>query len=219
MATRTRFLSTTALLCHLILTTRLVTSQTLPAAPAQNTAVSQAHRTPQSARITAIHQEKNGPVYNLRGNVQIEYGSYTFSGDEATYNADTGDTTAEGRLVLEGGPNNEHIEATRGSYNVQKESGHFEHVVGSIGLQLRGRHVLPSTSNAFFFTGRVVEKTGPDHFIVTDGTVTTCELPHPKWMFYARRVVVEVGGNASIYSADFRVMGIPALYFPFATHP
>ncbi len=219
MATRTRFLITTAVLCHLILAPRLVTSQTLPAALSQKTAPGQPSRAPQSARITAIRQEKDGSSYKLSGNVQIEYGSYTFSADQATYNADTGDITAEGHLLLEGGPNNEHMEAARGSYNVEKESGHFEHVVGTIGLQLRGRHVLPATSNAFFFTGRLVEKTGPDHFIVNDGTVTTCELPRPKWMFYARKVVVEVGGNATIYSATFRVMGIPALYFPFATHP
>lgn len=219
MATRTRFLITSAVLCHLILASRLVTSQLLPANTAPKAASAQSGRPKLPVKITAIHQEKDGAVYKLSGKVEIEYGSYTFSGDRVTYDSDSGDITAEGHLVLEGGPNNEHIEASRGRYNTDHETGHFEHVTGTIGLQLRGRHTLPSTSNAFFFTGRVVEKTGPDHYAVTDGTVTTCELPHPKWKFYARRVVVDVGGNATIYSTDFRLMGVPALYLPFATHP
>jgi LPS-assembly protein len=219
MATRTRFLITSAVLCHLILASRLVTSQLLPANAAPKAASTQSARPKLPVKITAIHQEKDGAVYKLSGNVEIEYGTYTFSGDEVTYDSDSGDITAEGHLVIEGGPNNEHIEAARGHYNTDHETGHFERVTGTIGLQLRGRQTLPATSNAFFFTGRVVEKTGPDHYVVTDGTVTTCELPHPKWKFYARKVVVDVGGNATIYSTDFRLMGVPALYLPFATHP
>jgi LPS-assembly protein len=65
----------------------------------------------------------------------------------------------------------------------------------------------------------VVEKLGPDHYMVTDGTVTTCELPRPKWEFAAHRVNVEVGDHATIYHSNFRLEGIPILYFPFATHP
>jgi len=219
MATRNRFLITSAVLCHLILASRLVTSQLLPANAAPQAASKQPNRPRLPVKISAIHQEKDGAIYKLSGNVEIDYGTYTFSGDEVTYNSDKGDITAEGHLVFEGGQNNEHIEAARGNYNTDHETGHFEHVTGTIGVQLRGRHTLPSTSNAFLFTGRVVEKTGPDHYVVTDGTVTTCELPHPKWKFYARRVVVDVGGNATIYSTDFRLMGVPALYLPFATHP
>jgi LPS-assembly protein len=49
--------------------------------------------------------------------------------------------------------------------------------------------------------------------------VTTCKLPRPKWQFNARRVVVDVGGNAFLYSTNFRVKGFPVIYLPFATHP
>lgn len=219
MATRTRFLITIAVLCHLILTSRLVTSQLLPVSAPQKATPASSNRAPEHATISAVHQERDGAVYKLSGNVRIDYGSYTFSGDNVTYDSDSGEVTADGNLVLEGGLNSEHIEAGHGTYNLQHETGRFEQVRGSIGLQLRGRHRLPATSNAFFFTGRLVEKTAPDHYRVNDGTVTTCELPHPKWKFYARKVVVDVGGNAAIYSTDFRVMGIPVLYLPYATHP
>jgi LPS-assembly protein len=169
--------------------------------------------------IRAVRQEKDGPVYKLHGEVRIDYGGYTFSADDITYNAESGETQAEGNLLLEGGPNDEHIQAARGRYNLQSESGRFEGVTGSVGLRFRNSRSIITTSNPFFFTGKLVEKSGPDHYLVLDGTVTTCELPRPKWLFSARKVVVDVGGNANIYHSTFLVEGIPVLYLPFATHP
>jgi LPS-assembly protein len=166
-----------------------------------------------------MHQEKDGAVYKLRGNVQIDYGVYGFYADEITYDSDSGGVLAEGHLLLEGGPNHEHIEAARGTYNLNSETGHFEQVTGSIGLETIRNRTVFTTSNPFFFTGKVVEKKGPDHYVVTDGSVTTCELPRPKWQFFAHKVVVEAGGNATIYRSNFRIEGVPVLYLPFATHP
>ena len=220
MASRIRLLITAAVLCHLLLAPRLVTSQLLPASSSQpNLPPAPAKRASAPVTISAVHQEKDGAVYKLRGNVKIDYGVYTFSADEVTYDSNSGDVQAEGHLLLEGGPNDEHVAAERGSYNLNKESGKFENVTGSIGLKAKASRTTFTTSNPFFFTGRVVEKNGPDHYVVKDGAVTTCELPRPKWQFFSHRVVVEVGGNATIYRSDFRIDGIPVLYLPFATHP
>jgi LPS-assembly protein len=215
-----RLLITAPLLCHLLLAPPLVTSQlhpdsnaaqTLPNAPSSRPGV--------PVTIQALEQEKEGAIYKLRGKVKVDYATYTIYADRATYNSDNGDVEAEGNLLIEGGPNNEHIEASRGKYNLQNETGRFEDAIGSVGFHLRNRRNVFTTTNPFFFTGRVVEKLGPDHYIVTDGTVTTCELPRPKWEFAAHRVNVEVGGHATIYHSNFRLEGIPILYFPFATHP
>ncbi|HKW16031.1 MAG TPA: LPS assembly protein LptD [Terriglobales bacterium] len=202
----------------------LVTSQLHPASSTGSSSEKAFAEAPAPGRdfpvtIRAIEQEKNGPLYTLSGNVRIDYGTYTVLADHASYNEDTGEIEGDGNLVLEGGPNNEHIEATRGRYNVQNETGRFENAHGSVGFRLRARRNIFTTTNPFFFTGRVIEKTGPDHYIVTDGTVTTCELPRPKWEFAAHRVDVEVGRRASIYHSNFRLEGIPILYFPYATHP
>jgi LPS-assembly protein len=219
MESRTRLLITAAVLCHLLLAPRLVTSQLHP----NSTASQNLHEDPAKpslpVTIEALQQEKDGPVYKLRGNVKIDYGTYIFSADQVTYNSDTGDAQAEGHLLLEGGPNDEHIQAVRGTYNLQKESGRFEGVIGSIGLKVRKNRSIFTTSNPFFFTGKIVEKPGPDHYVVIGGTVTTCELPRPKWQFASQKVVVDVGGNAKIYHSNFRLEGIPVLYLPFATHP
>jgi LPS-assembly protein len=169
--------------------------------------------------MRAQEQEKDGPVFKLRGQAEIHYRTYILYADEVTYNSQTGDATADGHAVLDGGPNDEHIEATHALYNIRAETGTFENVVGTIGMKIRGKRTILTSSNPFAFTGKKVVKTGPDHYVVYDGTVTTCELPHPKWEFKAHRVVVDVGGNATIYRSSFRIKGIPILYFPFATHP
>jgi LPS-assembly protein len=218
MPSRTRLLITAAVLCHLVVEPRLVTSQLLPASIPANVS-SPAAQPSLPVTIQAERQEKEGPVYKLHGNVKIDYGSYTFTGDDVTYNSGTGEIEAEGHLVLEGGPNDEHIEAERGKYNAQSETGTFETVRGSLGLKIKKRQTVFTSSNPFFFTGRVVQKTTQDHYVVLDGTVTTCELPRPKWQFSAHKAEVEVGGKAKIYHSSFRIEGIPVLYLPFATHP
>jgi len=169
--------------------------------------------------ITAITQEKSGSIYKLQGKAEIHYGLYFLRADEITYNVETGEATADGHVGLDGGPNDEHIQASHGTYNVRAESGRFENVTGTIGVRMRGTRLMLTSSNPFFFTGKVVEKTAPDHYTVFDGTVTTCELPRPKWQFNASKVVVNVGGTAKIYHSTFGIKGVPILYFPFATLP
>ncbi len=223
MTSRNRFLITAALVCHLLLAHPLVTSQLLASQTTANPAPSLPNTpsAPKEENVTIIAntQEKIGSIYRLHGKAEIHYGVYILRGDEVTYNADTGDATADGHVVLEGGPNDEHIQASHGTYNVRTESGRFENVTGSIGVRTRGTRLMLTSSNPFFFTGKVVEKTGPDHYMVYDGTVTTCELPRPRWQFNANKVVVNVGGTAKIYHSTFGIRGIPVLYFPFATLP
>jgi LPS-assembly protein len=215
-----RLVITTTLLCHLLLAPRLVTSQLRPdSKPPQKLPNAPSRKPGVPVTIEAIQQEKDGAIYKLRGKVKIDYRTYTIHADHASYNSDTGEVEAEGNLLLEGGPNNEHIEASRGKYNVENETGRFEDAIGDVGFRLKSRRTTFTTTNPFFFTGRVVEKLGPDRYLVTDGTVTTCELPRPKWEFAAHRVNIEVGGHATIYHSNFRLEGLPILYFPFATHP
>ncbi len=232
MTLRNRFLITAAVLCHLILLPPLVTSQLHPGKANDNaekkpstvsepTPCSKQIQTlePDSPIICAVHQEKDGAIYKLHGAVEVHYRSYVLRADEATYNSDTGETDAQGHFTLDGGPNDEHIRADHGTYNVLTETGKFYDVVGTTGLRFHGNQVILTSTAPFAFTGKIVEKPSPDHYLVYDGTITTCELPHPKWQFDARKVEVDVGGNAKIYHSAFLLHGLPVFYFPFATHP
>jgi LPS-assembly protein len=221
MITRSRIIITAALLCHLLLASSIVTSQTLPPNSGKFGALPSAPASQMQEEVTirAVEQEKDAAIYHLRGKVEIEYRTYILQADEITYNSDTGDSELEGHLVLDGGPYDEHIEAIHGTYNIQTEVGTFYDVIGTLGFKGRRSRYVLTTSNPFAFTGKVVEKHGPDHYLVRQGTVTTCQLPHPKWQFNAREVSVDVDSTAKIYNGDFRLMGIPVFYFPYVTHP
>ncbi len=232
MITRSRIFITAAWVCHLLLASGIVTSQTLPPAAAAVSVVAEAPAVPpvpaaapasqtqtEEVTIRALQQEKDGSIYHLRGEVEIRYRTYILHADQVTYNADTGDSELEGHVVLDGGPYDEHVEASHGTYNIRTETGTFYSVIGTVGLGLRKSGYVLATSNPFAFTGKIVEKHGPDHYLVRQGTVTTCDLPHPKWLFNARHISVDVDGTAKIYHSDFRLMGLPVFYFPYVTLP
>ena len=218
MISRIRLLITTAFVCHLLLTPALVTSQLL-----SSTVLEKTNPISQSGEDVTIRaterQEKDGPVYKLRGHTEIHYRNYVLYADSMDYNSDTGEVAADGHVVLDGGFNDEHVEASQAAYNTNSEAGRFENVRGTVGIRLHRKRTMLTTSNPFAFTGKVVQKTGPDHYVVFDGTITTCELPKPKWEFNAHKVSVEAGGNATIYRSTFRLWRVPIFYFPFATHP
>jgi len=231
MITRSRIFITAALVCHLLLAPGIVTSQTLP--PASATVSAQASgpvtapalptapgsQTEEPVTIRAVQQEKDGSTYHLRGESEIDYRTYILRADQITYNSDTGESELEGHVVLDGGPYDEHVVASHGTYNIRTQTGTFYSVIGTVGMQMRKSRYVLTTSNPFAFTGRIVEKHGPDHYLVRQGTVTTCELPHPKWLFDAKRISVDVDGTAKIYNSDFQLMGTPVFYFPFVSYP
>ena len=241
MTCRTKFLITAIFLCHQLLAPSLVTSQLLRGDLGQDAATSAPQAAPTEDRpslpaigpcanlaatqlndgtmICAIQQEKDGATYKLLGDAEIHYRSYVLRADEVTYNSDTGDATLSGHFRLDGGPNDEHIAASHGTYNLTAETGRFYRVTGTTGFRFHGSRVMLTSTAPFAFTGRVVEKDRPDHYRVYEGTITTCALPHPKWQFRAHKVVVDVGGNASIHVSTFFLHGFPVFFFPYATHP
>jgi LPS-assembly protein len=240
MTLRNRFLITAAVLCHLLLAPALVTSQlppagsapapapagapqqkpaTVPETPCARAAAAQKDAGNAVDTFCSITQEEHGSVYKLHGVVEIYYGTYVLRSDEATYNSDTKEATASGHFALDGGPNDDHIRASHGTYNLDLETGRFYDVTGTTGLLFRENRVILTSTAPFAFTGKVVDKIAPDHYLVYDGTITTCELPHPKWLFDARKIDVDVGGNAKIYRSNFWLLGLPIFYFPYATHP
>ncbi len=236
----TRFLITALLLCHQLPVAAVVTRQLLAenidqhgsssrqasakniSSPSPKTLCAAAAEAAQAGEATICAtqaQEKIGPTYKLHGNVEIYYLNYVLRADEATYNSDTREATAAGHFRLDGGPNDDHIRASHGAYNFLAETGRFYDATGTTGFRFEGNRAVLTSSSPFAFNGKLVDKTSPDHYLVYDGWITTCELPHPDWKFEAHKVVVDVGGNASIYNSTFFLLGLPVFYFPYATHP
>ena len=238
MTRRTKFLITALFLCHQLLAQEVVTSQLLseisPLGSVRLVRDDKKNEAPLSTAvcgkraasqlkdgtvICAVDQEKTEDVYKLRGDSEIHYGSYILRADEITYDSDSGEATATGHFTVDGGPNDDHIRASHGTYNVTAETGRFYDVHATTGFRFKGSRLILTSSAPFAFSGKEVAKTSSDHYLVYDGTITTCELPHPKWQFNARKVTVDVGGNAQIYNSSFWIGPIPVFYFPYATHP
>ncbi|MDT8066729.1 MAG: LPS assembly protein LptD [Terriglobia bacterium] len=216
MSSRNRIFITVLTLSHLLLLPTLVRAQAIAAAPQQTTMRSP---TGEDVTIYAKTLEKQGNIYTLQGDVEIDYRQYVLRAEEITYNHETGDVTATGRVVLDGGPHDEHVQANHATYNIETGNGKFYGVIGTIGTRVRGSGVVLTSSNPFLFEGKVVIKSGDDRLIVEHGTVTTCTLPNPKWTFNAGKIDVVIGEDAKLYHADFRIFKVPVFYFPYATHP
>ena len=76
-----------------------------------------------------------------------------------------------------------------------------------------------TSSTPFFFTGKVVDKLGPDRYRVNHGYITSCQLPNPKWQFQSQTAIIEMGEEAKMHHATLRIKGIPVFYFPYVEHP
>lgn len=211
MISRFRFIVTAVFIGHLFPLPLFATDQ-LSCPPVLNS-------TKDDVTICAIKQEKDGSIFKMHVRGKIDYRDLTLLADEATYNSDTGDVTLDGHVVLDGGANDEHIKASHGTYNIRSEVGEFYDVIGTINSHPHPHPLLLMSSNPFAFSGKVVDKVGPDHYVVHDGIITSCEMPNPKWQFNMHRASVTVGGNALIYFSNFRTWHVPVFYFPFATHP
>jgi LPS-assembly protein len=220
MNPRTRLIITVLTLCHLLLLVPVVTCQ-LPSQIPQETATSETPRLLPSEEVTikAYKQGKDHDTYTLQGDAEITFRTYTLRADEITYNEKTGEVNGKGGVVFEGGPHDAHIQAKSATYNINTENGTFNEVIGSVGTRFRGKNVVLTSSSPFLFTGQEVKKIGRDRFIVLHGTVTSCELPTPKWTFNAEKVDVVAGEDAKIYHSTFRILKVPVFYFPYASHP
>ncbi len=211
MTSRSRILLTALVLCHLLLGPGLLTTRLRLHASALQPAG-------EEVTLRAREQEKTGDIYHLRGDVEIDYRDLIFRGDEATYHSDTGDVEASGHLLLDGGPNNEHIEADHGTYNLNTDKGRLYSVHGTIGVQLRRQNLVLTSPNPFSFTGREAELEGRDKIIVHHGTITSCQLPEPKWQLHTRKAVVVPGKDAKTYQTAFVLWRVPVFYFPYVDH-
>jgi len=167
-------------------------------------------------------QSKHGDLYLLTGDVVITYHDHVLHADTVTYNAATGEVTAEGHMRLTGGENDEYIEATHGTYNVRSGTGRFYDVRGSVGMtnstSTGVRRPGYQSSNPFIFGGKVVVKTGPTNYEVYDGSVTSCLLPHPDWQLFSNHFSL-TGQKATAANSTFKLLGIPLLFLPYVTHP
>jgi LPS-assembly protein len=172
-------------------------------------------------------QAVQGTRYILDGNVVISLRDRTLQADHIEYDHATGEVTLTGHVQITEAENDVSIQASRGTFNVETQTGSFYDVAGSMGLKhkqgtgatLVSQRKVYANDNPFLFNGRMVVKTGPREYRIYDGTVTSCQLPSPDWVLSAREFVLEDGTKAHAANGIFHLMGLPVFWLPYVTHP
>jgi LPS-assembly protein len=176
--------------------------------------------------IDANTESYAGDVAILDGDADITYGDRELRADHIEYDRTSGEVTMTGHIVVTESENDVHIEASHGTFNTQDQTGSFYDVTGSMGLKhkpaagtkLQSQRTVYANDNPFLFTGKMVVKTGPRGYRIYQGTVTSCQLPRPDWLFSAGEFTLD-DDRAVARNSIFHLMGLPVLWFPVATHP
>ncbi len=70
------------------------------------------------------------------------------------------------------------------------------------------------TSKPFYGAGKKITKEGPNHIILQDGYITTCDLDHPHFRLKSRKVDIYQGDKAVARSTTLVLGQIPVLWIP-----
>ncbi len=153
-----------------------------------------------------MYDDKTG-IYDAQGHVHIEKGNAVVSAEKILFNSKTEDIAAQGHVSWSVG--NEKISADRLSINLANKTGVIHN--GYINID----------NGAYTIKGKVIKKLSAVHFIVEDGSLTTCkcDLNRPAWDITAKHIDATLGGYASLKDAFFKVKNLPILYIPVATIP
>jgi LPS-assembly protein len=200
----------------------------LPDDPSLRSTLPEAHVVPQAAqgvpvKLVAHTQSrqslKTSNLYTLDGDVVIYYRNYIVHADHATYNDGTSEIDAQGHMMIDGGPDDEHFEADHGTINADADTGDFFDVAGTLGVERNPRGRLVFTApNPFALTGREVVQLGQGKYKVIHGTMTSCRLPKPDWRILSQMIQLN-NGVAKTSNGFFEIFHMPVMYLPFVTHP
>ena len=137
--------------------------------------------------IDADSQESEGGIYHLHGHVVIEVFDATFKADEAEYDENTNIFKAHGNVSYRNYKRNEVIYCDRAEYNTETARGTFYHVKGYTKTKVVAGPGMLTTQEPFYFEGEWAEKI-EEKYILYDGMITDCHIPHPWWTMNAPNV-------------------------------
>ncbi len=75
------------------------------------------------------------------------------------------------------------------------------------------------SGNHFYISGREIDKTGKDTYVVRDCTLTSCDGPSPDWTIKASWMKVTVEGYGQTFLPRFLAGPVPIFFLPYAVFP
>jgi LPS-assembly protein len=159
-------------------------------------------------------QDSDGGVYHLHGHVVIELFDSQFKADDAEYDENTKTFKAHGNVVYRNYERNEVIYCDRAEYNTDTARGTFYHLKGYTKTKVVARPGVLTTQEPFYFEANWAEKI-EEKYILHDGIITDCHIPHPWWTMNAHMWDIIPGDRAITHGGVFHVHGVPLLYLPY----
>ena len=154
--------------------------------------------------LTSDVQEKIGPSYVARDNVSLTYRDILITSGAIEYNDETFEGGISGGARFSQGE--QWFSCSHAEFSFITQTGVFYNAVGN-------------TDKDFLVSGQAIYKTGPDTYLIENGSATTCQDRVPKWSFSASRAEIRADNTARLRNAVFRVKGLPVLYTPYLVLP
>jgi LPS-assembly protein len=164
--------------------------------------------------IDADSQNAEGGIYHLHGHVVVELFDAQFKADDAEYDENTKAFSAHGNVVYRNYERNEVIYCDRAEYNTDTARGTFYHVKGYTKTKVVARPGVLTTQEPFYFEADWAEKM-EEKYILHDGIITDCHVPHPWWTMNAHMWDIIPEDRAITHGGVFHLHGIPVFYFPY----
>lgn len=164
--------------------------------------------------IAAEFQDSEGGITHLHGHVVIEMYDATLKADEGEYDENTKVFKAWGNVSYRNYNHDEIIYCDRAEYNTDTELGTFYHTRGFTKTKVVARPGMLTTQQPFYFEAAWAEKI-EDKYLLHDGIITDCHIPHPWWVLHSNLFDVIPEDRAIAHNAVFRLHGVPMFFFPY----
>ena len=144
-------------------------------------------------------------VYIIKGNATVKSEGKTLTADEITIDGNSNKASAKGNAVI-----------TTADDTVSADEIEMD-LTTNFGVIVNGKIFVKSEN--FHITGKSLERTGENSYVVKDGTFTTCDGDVPSWKFSASRLDIEIDGYVFAYNPIFYIKNVPSFYMPMVIFP
>ena len=144
----------------------------------------------------------------------VELSNATFKADYADYDANTHIFKARGHVYYRNYDQNEMIYCDSAEYNTDTKHGTFHHVQGYGKTKVVARPGVLTTQAPFYFEGDHADKFD-DKYILYDGFITDCTVPHPWWTLHSEMFDIVPEDRAIAHKAVYHLAEFPIFYFPY----
>lgn len=170
-----------------------------------------------SVRLEADQQRREGDIYFADGKVEIQYKNFRLRADRVQYNTKTYQATASGHVLFD--VDTQHLTAESAEFNVQSGAGLFERVHGEITVEHKPNPNLLVSPNPLVFEAQNVRRLDARTYSIEQAWFTVCQPDKPLWTFSTSHATLQVDRAVAMVNADFRILRLPLLYFPYASIP